>query len=377
MHTFTLDAPGLVLSCPVVDDVEAITRACQDEEISRWTTVPTPYTRQSAEAFCTLMVPNGWESGAMLTWAVRRQAGGEALALVSLTRHLAGSWEVGFWTAPSARGHGVMTRAVGAVVDRAFDPRGPIGAQRLEWRCEFDGELPNWASWRVAWRLGFRKQARLRSAAVHAGVRRDMWLADLLPGDPREPAQPWDGPLVTPGREPFLAPATPTDDHSTREGDRPEGLVRRFHRIYGLPVVEDAPSLDRAHLGLRMSLVAEEFGELVGAVYGTDARRTVDEATAAAREVDDSSRDLVGTADALADLVYVIYGMALETGIDLPAVLAEVQRSNMSKLGADGRPLYREDGKVLKGPGYRPPDIPGVLSRPTAHASGRRIHPQA
>ena len=67
------------------------------------------------------------------------------------------------------------------------------------------------------------------------------------------------------------------------------------------------------------------------------------------------------TADALADLIYVVYGMALETGIDLAAVLAEVQRSNMSKLGSDGRPVYREDGKVLKGPGYFPPDVGGVL----------------
>ncbi len=73
---------------------------------------------------------------------------------------------------------------------------------------------------------------------------------------------------------------------------------------------------------------------------------------------------VVEAADALADLVYVIYGMALETGIDLAAVLAEVQRSNMSKLGADGRPVYREDGKVLKGPGFFSPDVAGILSRP-------------
>ena len=76
---------------------------------------------------------------------------------------------------------------------------------------------------------------------------------------------------------------------------------------------------------------------------------------------DDGRRSTVEAADALADLVYVVYGMALETGIDLAAVLAEVQRSNMSKLGPDGRPVYREDGKVLKGPGYVPPDVAGAL----------------
>ena len=112
---------------------------------------------------------------------------------------------------------------------------------------------------------------------------------------------------------------------------------------------------------MRMSLIAEEFGELVGSVYGADARAEVDAAFQRAVAADDGTRDTVETADALADLVYVIYGMALETGIDLAAVLTEVQRSNMSKLGEDGRPIYREDGKVLKGPGYFPPDVARVL----------------
>ena len=93
----------------------------------------------------------------------------------------------------------------------------------------------------------------------------------------------------------------------------------------------------------------------------TDLRDQVEAAYARAVADDDGERDTVAAADALADLVYVVYGMALETGIDLAAVLAEVQRSNMSKLGADGRPVYREDGKVLKGPGYFPPDVAGVL----------------
>src|SRR5699024_11474493 len=76
---------------------------------------------------------------------------------------------------------------------------------------------------------------------------------------------------------------------------------------------------------------------------------------------DDGTRDVVETADAIGDLVYVLYGMALECGIPIADVLAEIQDSNLSKLGADGRPLLREDGKVLKGPGYRRPDIARVL----------------
>jgi acetyltransferase len=151
------------------------------------------------------------------------------------------------------------------------------------------------------------------------------------------------------------------DGVGEREGDDPEALVRRFHHVYGLPVRTDGPGLERESLTMRMSLIAEEFAELVGAVYGEAARGEVEAAYERAAAADDGRRDTVEAADALADLVYVVYGMALETGIDLAAVLAEVQRSNMSKLGADGKPIYREDGKVLKGPGYFPPDIVGVL----------------
>ena len=142
----------------------------------------------------------------------------------------------------------------------------------------------------------------------------------------------------------------------------PMELVLQFHRTYSMPIQPfTSPTLDYERLGMRMSLIAEEFAELMGAVYGPRARAIIEEATAQAVASDEGERDVIESADALADLVYVIYGMALETGIDLAAVLAEVQRSNMSKLGADGRPVYREDGKVLKGPGYFPPDVAGVL----------------
>jgi predicted HAD superfamily Cof-like phosphohydrolase len=78
-----------------------------------------------------------------------------------------------------------------------------------------------------------------------------------------------------------------------------------------------------------------------------------------AAEVADALRtgDPLQVAQELADLVYVAYGTAVSLGIDLDAALAEVHRSNMSKLGPDGQPILREDGKVLKGPYYIPPDM--------------------
>ena len=185
----------------------------------------------------------------------------------------------------------------------------------------------------------------------------DGWIGTLLPEDPREPQAPWDGPVDADD----VLPLVPHDGVGEREGDDPEALVRRFHHVYGLPVQTDGASLERESLGMRMSLVAEEFAELVGAVYGQAARDEIESSYRRAVAADDGARDTVEAADALADLVYVIYGMALETGIDLAAVLAEVQRSNMSKLGVDGRPVHREDGKVLKGPDYFPPNVEAVL----------------
>lgn len=120
----------------------------------------------------------------------------------------------------------------------------------------------------------------------------------------------------------------------------PSRLVREFHEAFGQPVHE-GPFIptDRVR-DLRESLLSEEFNEYLRASW---------------------DGDIVGIADALADMIYVIYGTALVYGIDLDEVLAEVHRSNMSKLGEDGKPLRRHDGKILKGPNYSPPDLQPIL----------------
>jgi predicted HAD superfamily Cof-like phosphohydrolase len=120
--------------------------------------------------------------------------------------------------------------------------------------------------------------------------------------------------------------------------------VADFHRAFGLPIQQlpDA-DIDPGLAQLRMDLVAEEVDELM---------------------VASEKGDLVAIADALADITYVVYGTALTYGIDLNSVLREVHRSNMSKLGADGKPLIRQDGKVLKSDRYRPPDIAPIVGMP-------------
>ncbi|QJC21819.1 nucleoside triphosphate pyrophosphohydrolase family protein [Arcanobacterium buesumense] len=149
--------------------------------------------------------------------------------------------------------------------------------------------------------------------------------------------------------------------HELPDSNRPEDLVRQFHETYNLPIVNDAPNANRERIHMRLALIAEEFSELVGAVYGAQSRSMIEDAWQSAQKADDGNRDTIEVADALGDLIYVIYGMALELGIPLSKVLAEIQASNLSKLGADGKPIYRADGKVLKGPGYFPPNIAHAL----------------
>jgi predicted HAD superfamily Cof-like phosphohydrolase len=117
--------------------------------------------------------------------------------------------------------------------------------------------------------------------------------------------------------------------------------LAQFHRAFNLPMRQlPSADIDEAVAKLRVALLEEEVGEFVAA---------------------SERSDLLGIADALADIVYVAYGTALTYGIDLDAVLQEVHRSNMSKLDSDGKPLIRDDGKVLKSERYFPPDIESVL----------------
>jgi len=78
-----------------------------------------------------------------------------------------------------------------------------------------------------------------------------------------------------------------------------------------------------------------------------------------------NNNDLVEVADALGDMLYILCGTILEHGMQhkIEEVFEEIQRSNMSKLGVDGKPIYREDGKVLKGPNYSKPNIESILDK--------------
>ncbi|GIR65448.1 MAG: hypothetical protein CM15mP70_05550 [Pelagibacteraceae bacterium] len=117
--------------------------------------------------------------------------------------------------------------------------------------------------------------------------------------------------------------------------------VKQFMQTFGQEVKTKASFSDEKTNQLRLDLISEELEELKNAM---------------------ESKDLLEVADALTDILYVTYGAGHAFGINLDKCFDEVQNSNMSKLGADGKPIYNESGKVMKGPDYFKPDLSKFLS---------------
>lgn len=127
-----------------------------------------------------------------------------------------------------------------------------------------------------------------------------------------------------------------------------EEALREFHTTYGLSVSDKPVDIDPGSCTqetseiweLRDSLHREEFSELIDAM---------------------DRGNLIDLADAICDLVYVVVGTAVSFGIPFDRCFQEVQASNMSKLGEDGKPIVREDGKILKGPNFFKPNLERVI----------------
>ena len=116
--------------------------------------------------------------------------------------------------------------------------------------------------------------------------------------------------------------------------------VKAFMNTYGQDVKEKASFPEDSIVQLRVDLIEEELNELKEAI---------------------KNNDIVEVADALTDILYVTYGAGHSFGVNLDKCFDEVQRSNMSKLGEDGNPIYNDSGKVMKGPNYSPPDLKKII----------------
>lgn len=120
--------------------------------------------------------------------------------------------------------------------------------------------------------------------------------------------------------------------------------VTKFHEVYRIPyAVQPTTDVDPQLIALRHRLMAEENEEYLEAAL---------------------AGNLVEVADAIGDMLYILCGTMITHGMQdkIEDVFREIQRSNLSKLGADGQPIYREDGKVMKGPNYFKPDIAAILA---------------
>lgn len=116
--------------------------------------------------------------------------------------------------------------------------------------------------------------------------------------------------------------------------------VKQFHETYGANISESPKLPGHTERSLRINLLSEEFQEYLDG---------------------EQNNDLVEISDALGDMLYIIYGTCVSYGIPINEIFDEIHASNMSKLGEDGKPIYREDGKVLKGPNYFKPNISKIL----------------
>lgn len=157
-----------------------------------------------------------------------------------------------------------------------------------------------------------------------------------------------NGETIDPRTEAHFFKLTPPFDFSRAKKSAASwtDCVKEFNAAYGI----EAPARDIYSIMMQRSLIKEEYTELRRALNGY-------------RDFGNSGTILRGyetdreTLDALCDLIYVCIGMALKLGFDLDGAFREVHRSNMSKLGPDGKPIKREDGKILKGPNFTLPNL--------------------
>jgi RimJ/RimL family protein N-acetyltransferase len=188
-------------------DFPALVEQCRDPEMIRWTTVSTPpdgYQLRDAEEFLALTAI-GWTSGQRLGWAIeaQRDGGRGYCGGVNLDLEGDGVAEVGFGLHPQARGRSIMTAALQLVCNYGFEV---AGLRLIRWRAM----VGNWASRRVAAKVGFVFDGAVRGLLVHRGELQDGWLATLVRDDPRVP-QLWLRPIEMRSRSVRLRAFRPSD----------------------------------------------------------------------------------------------------------------------------------------------------------------------
>ncbi|RLV50027.1 GNAT family N-acetyltransferase [Nocardioides mangrovicus] len=208
-------------------DTERVYEQCVDPLSVEFTTVPVPYTRGMARSFVTEAMPGGWESDQ--EWAFAVDVDGRFGGTVSLRNEGDGRAEIAYGSHPDVRGTGAMERALRLLLGWGFDT---LRLQAVVWWAD----RGNWASRRLAWKLGFSFDGTVRGYLPQRGGRHDGWVGMLLAGEERSPRYPWfEVPTIEGERVRLRAP---------REDDSPR-------------VVE----LENDPLTRRWNFLPEQFGD--------------------------------------------------------------------------------------------------------------------
>lgn len=178
----TLTDGTVTLRVHRLDDAERVVEQSLDPDSIRWTTVPTPYSLHDARRFVGEVMPGGWAKDAEWGFAVEHE--GRYGGTVSLRTHGPGRAEIAYGSHPDVRGKGVMERAVRLLLDWGFEAK---ELHTVVWWANHG----NWASRRLAWRVGFSCDGVVRRWLDHRGELTDAWVGTLLRDDPREPRTRW------------------------------------------------------------------------------------------------------------------------------------------------------------------------------------------
>ncbi|WP_300404932.1 GNAT family N-acetyltransferase [Nocardioides sp.] len=198
----TLSDGDVVLRALGEQDVEGCYEQCVDPLSVRWTTVPTPFSREDAREFCLEIAPGAWADGSQWIFAVETH--GRYAGNIALRDEGHGRAEIAYGAHPAARGTGAMERALRMLIDWGF---AAMGVQTVIWRAN----VGNWASRKLAWRLGFTLDGTLRHSQAHRGELVDAWVGTLLVTDKREPKGRWLTIPTVDGESVRLRPLTEAD----------------------------------------------------------------------------------------------------------------------------------------------------------------------
>jgi RimJ/RimL family protein N-acetyltransferase len=240
----TLTDGPVTLRHPCEDDVQGSWEQCQDPLSQQWTTVPVPYSHADARDFMLGFVPGGWESDT--EWGFVVEAEGRYAGHVALRNEGNRRAEIAYGSHPWVRGTGHMERALRVLLDWGFREK---DVATVIWLAN----VGNWASRRLAWKLGFSFDGTLRQWLPHRGELRDAWAGTLLGDDPREPQRRWIEDVVLEGRHVRLRPFREDDAARVVEACQDERTRTWLADLPSPYTPEEALSFIRARGDLRAS----------------------------------------------------------------------------------------------------------------------------